>query len=407
MAYTIVRSNGTTLCTIPDGTINTQNSSLGLPGRNAPSYGQTLDTNFVRMLENFADGNVPSYPLRGQLWYNTTLNTLNICPADGTTNAAQWTTIATTSSGGTATLGNVTVTGNITTNNISVANATASDTVTARLVTVSANLTATNANITGAEIGTLVTSTVTSGATTTAGSLTGEWSVYGNASGSSFSINTGNITFTSNTVGVKCDNYMYSNGAPFNPSGTYDNANVFNFLTGRSSVTSFYNTDAPNANLQVNTLEADGLTGGGPISGQWTITTGSRLQATYADLAERYEADGNYAPGTVLELGGEKEVTLASELSDNVFGVVSTNPAYLMNATAGDDDTHPAIILAGRAHIKAIGVIKKRDRLVSAGNGYARAGTAEEITPFNVLGRALQNKDDDGAGTVEAVVIVR
>ena len=71
MAYTIVKSDGTVLTTIADGTINTTSTTLGLPGRNYAGYGQSLDTNFVHMLENFADGNVPANPIRGQLWYDT------------------------------------------------------------------------------------------------------------------------------------------------------------------------------------------------------------------------------------------------------------------------------------------------------------------------------------------------
>ena len=71
MAYTIVKSDGAVLTTIADGTINTTSTSLGLPGRNYAGYGQTLDTNQVHMLENFADGTPPANPLRGQLWYNT------------------------------------------------------------------------------------------------------------------------------------------------------------------------------------------------------------------------------------------------------------------------------------------------------------------------------------------------
>ena len=67
MAYTIVKSDGNVLTTIPDGTINTTSTSLGLPGRNYAGYGQALDTNFVHLTENFADGTVPPNPLRGQL----------------------------------------------------------------------------------------------------------------------------------------------------------------------------------------------------------------------------------------------------------------------------------------------------------------------------------------------------
>ena len=114
MAYTIIRSNGSTLTTIQDGTINTTSTSLSLPGRSWSGYGQAFDTNFVRITESFASGSPPPNPLKGQLWYNTSTNTLNVCPADGTLTASSWLTLTSTSTSGTATFANVTVTGNLT-----------------------------------------------------------------------------------------------------------------------------------------------------------------------------------------------------------------------------------------------------------------------------------------------------
>jgi hypothetical protein len=132
---------------------------------------------------------------------------------------------------------------------------------------------------------------------------------------------------------------------------------------------------------------------------------GTSIQAQYADLAERFHADAEYSPGTVLSMGGMAEVTLADEeLSESVFGVVSTRAAYLMNSGAGTDKTHPAIAVSGRVPVRVIGKVNKGDRLVSAGNGLARVGLKNEITPFNVIGRALANKTDDQEGVVYAIV---
>lgn len=134
---------------------------------------------------------------------------------------------------------------------------------------------------------------------------------------------------------------------------------------------------------------------------------GTAVKAQYADLAERFEADAEYDAGTVVELGGDAEITMVrDELSDEVFGVVSTRAAYLMNAGSGDDVTHPAIAVSGRVPVKVIGQVRKGSRLVSAGNGIARAATKQEITPWNVIGRALENKNSDGLGVVEAIVKV-
>ena len=395
MAYTIIRSNGSVLTTIQDGTINTQSTSIGLPGRNQASYGQVIDTNFVRMLENFANDSVPINPIRGQLWYNTLDSTLRVCPADSTTVASNWIVLTSSTSAGDTTLGNVNVTGNIIGNNLAINNAITGNSITVSNATVSANLNAANANIGTANITTTNTRVVNAGSSTTTGVVTGVWTFNGNTSGNGIVLGQGNVAFSSATYGVKCDNYMYGNGAPFTPTGTYSNSNVASYLptyTGTiqpSSVTTAY------------------IGGGGTIANVWTLATGARIQATYADLAERYEADQTYPPGTVVELGGEKEITsVKDDLSDNVFGVISNTAAYLMNSTVGDDSTHPAVALAGRVQVKVVGMITKGDRLVSAGNGLARAGTKEEITAFNTIGRALANKDDAGEGIVEAVVII-
>ena len=138
-----------------------------------------------------------------------------------------------------------------------------------------------------------------------------------------------------------------------------------------------------------------------------TTFNGNASTANYADLAERFEADEVLEPGTVVELGGVNEITQAiGELTDNVFGVISTNAAYLMNAGAGASDTHPPVAMNGRVPVKVIGQVSKGDRLVSAGNGFARAATQGEITAFNVIGRSLENKTTNGTGTVEAIVKV-
>lgn len=130
--------------------------------------------------------------------------------------------------------------------------------------------------------------------------------------------------------------------------------------------------------------------------------------ALYADVAERFEADELLEPGTVVELGGAKEITRSrSDLSENVFGVISTRPAYTMNGGAGEDDTHPKVAMTGRVPVKVVGYIKKGDRLVSAGDGLARAALPGEATAFNTIGRALVDKQTPEPGTIEAIVTIK
>jgi hypothetical protein len=135
---------------------------------------------------------------------------------------------------------------------------------------------------------------------------------------------------------------------------------------------------------------------------------GTSSSALYADVAERFSADAIYEAGTVVELGGTNEITRSiTELSDSVFGVISTRAAYLMNSGAGSDLTHPPVAMTGRVPVKCIGVVHKGDRLVSAGNGVARSAQPGEATAFNVIGRALVDKLDTGPGQVEAIVAIK
>lgn len=403
MAYTIVKSNGQVLTTIPDGTINTSSTSLALPGRNYAGYGQYLDTNMVWLTENFANTSPPPNPLQGQLWYNTNANTLYVCPADGTANANAWLALTTTSSGGTTTFGAVNVTGNITSNNMSVINGIQADTITVRLATVTANATIADANVTTANIGTLGTRVITTGSQSTTGNLTGAWTVNGASSGNALIVTGGNIA----TIGIRTDNYYYANGSPFNPAGTYNNGNVFDYLTGSNAVTRFTGAISVSSATTANLTTGSSGTAG-QITGNWTLTGGSRLTATYADLAERFEADAYYDAGTVVELGGEKEIrSVQYELSEDVFGVVSDTAAYLMNGAAGTDETHPPIAVSGRVQVKVTGIIKKGQRLVSAGNGIARAALPSEATAFNTIGRSLVDKLNTDVGTVLAMVTIK
>ena len=402
MAYTIVKSDGTVLTTIADGTINTTSTSVGLPGRNYAGYGQALDTNFVHQIENFAASTPPANPLRGQLWYDINNNLLKICPTDGQSNANAWITVAVSSSTSTSSFGTVQVTGNLQANNITSNNSITGNSITVAYATVTANATIANANLTGTTTAANLTTTyITTGGNTTAGNLVGTWTANGGLSGNALIVTNGNIVAV---TGIKTDNYYYANGSPFNPTGTYNNGNVFDYLTGSNAVVQFSGNIAP-TRITTSIITTGANTTAGNITGNWTLTAGSRFNATYADLAERFEADTYYDAGTVVELGGNKEITAVQyELSEDVFGVVSDTAGYLMNAMAGDDNTHPPIAVGGRVKVKVTGKVKKGQRLVSAGNGIARAAKQGEATAFNIIGRSLENKTTDDVGAVEAFV---
>jgi len=120
---------------------------------------------------------------------------------------------------------------------------------------------------------------------------------------------------------------------------------------------------------------------------------GAAVNARYADLAERYLADAVYEPGTVLMFGGEYEVTeCAHDSCTQVAGVVSTNPAYLMNHQL-EGDNIVDLALTGRVPTKVTGTVRKGDMMVSAGNGRARAEDNPRVG--SVIGKALENSEGD------------
>lgn len=200
-----------------------------------------------------------------------------------------------------------------------------------------------------------------------------------------------NVTFTLGNIANRWSNV-------FTQSMLIGNVYAANVDVFRTNVSTVYvsSTILPTTNVAVNLGS----------TGMWFNTFyGKSIQAQYADLAERFESDQPYAAGTVVAIGGTKEITAESdELSDEVFGVISTRAAYLMNGAAGTDETHPPVAVSGRVPVRVIGRVRKGDRLVSAGNGLARAGAKNEITAWNVIGRSLEDKLDISEGTVEAIV---
>jgi hypothetical protein len=150
--------------------------------------------------------------------------------------------------------------------------------------------------------------------------------------------------------------------------------------------------------ITVTSITTGSETTAGTITGAWSLT--GKFQATYADLAENYEADEDYDPGTVVELGGEKEVTLAEDSTCRVAGVVSTNPAYLLNKECPGKHV-VAIALQGRVPVKVRGRVRKGDFLVSGGNGFARPSSNPVYG--SVIGKAIENFDGI-EGVIEVMI---
>ena len=149
--------------------------------------------------------------------------------------------------------------------------------------------------------------------------------------------------------------------------------------------------------VQTTTLTTGSNATAGTITGDWTLTAGSTLQATYADLAEKYTTDDEYEPGTVLKFGGTAELTKSDTSNDHrVAGVVSTNPAYKLNS----DIDGQYLALSGRVPVKVTGSVSPGDILVSSNvPGHAEVNNIAESG--RIIGKAITA---DANGVCEALV---
>jgi hypothetical protein len=197
----------------------------------------------------------------------------------------------------------------------------------------------------------------------------------------------GNLTVTGNTsINNTVTNF------------TTQSANVIQvgYLSGNNSINSGSITVTgnilPSANLSYNI---------GSTTSWYNNLYGKSTQALYADLAENYLADRTYPPGTVLMFGGEKEVTMSDPDSTKVAGVVSTNPAHLMNGALQGANVTP-VALMGRVPCLIIGPVSKGDMLVSAGWGYAKTNNFPNVG--QVIGKALEDFPSQAKGVIEVVV---
>jgi hypothetical protein len=397
MAYTINLTNGTIFATIADGTINTT-SSMTLVGKNYAGYGQFLDDNFIHLLENGANTTAPAAPLTGQLWWDTTNTLLKVY------NGSTFKTISAATASATAPTSNVT--GDLwydTTNQqvkvytgsaflvVGPAYTSASGTAGAIPETINDN-TASPHYVTSMYVNNVRVAIYSSDATFNAAAPVSALfpTVYkgmtmSNATGTNIS---GNLTSTGNIV--------IAAGGTTTATFSSDSIISENFVGNVVSAQSIAHTGA-NAVGNI-----------GSSSSYFNQVFATATTALYADVAERFAADEFLEAGTVVELGGTAEITRSrEELSENVFGVISTRAAYLMNGGAGENDTHPPVAMTGRVPVKVVGIIHKGDRLVSAGSGIARAAQPGEATSFNVIGRSLVDKLTPESGTIEAIVTIK
>jgi len=191
-----------------------------------------------------------------------------------------------------------------------------------------------------------------------------------------------------------------------NASGTWGIS-----ISGTAALATSVTATANNtANETVYLTFVDGATGTQGIETDTNLTynpstnvlSTTASQAQYADVAEMYTADADYDPGTVVVFGGEKEVTVSTQSHDTaVAGVVSTNPAYLMNS----DETGVAVALLGRVPCKVLGPVRKGQLLVqSQHEGVAQRLNDAHYAPGCIIGKALENIENIETKTIEVVI---
>ncbi len=541
MAYKINNTFGTLLVTLADGTIDTTTTDLTLIGKGYAGFGESLNENLVKLLENFNNTSAPNNKIQGQLWYDKTNNQLNVYtgtkfkplgPAPSSTaptnavlgdewfdttnkqyyvyDGSAWTLIGPTTVAGSGVTNAIpeTVQDNTGVNRDIlklVANDAVVGVVSNLAFTPSSSETAGAALIAagystvaqGIQLSSAVTSAKFRGTSTDSDSLGGvaaanylRSNANDTTSGSLGVLNDLGITIGAGsdvTMQLSSDDFTIAQTTEnkdiiftVNDGGTQTEALRIKGSTGRiehlrvgdltvdgtntimNTVTLSVedniielnrnissNAGMPNySGLKVNrgasssateqnlywvwdeTFADDGTTIHGNAGGAWTAFKGAdgdteleaptlvdlranivhatSTSAQYADLAERYASDTELEPGDVVILGGNEEVTKCiKELDNAVFGVVSDSPAFLMNAQAGNNNTHPMIALKGRVFVKITGKGKAGDRIVSAGNGDARVASLEECTHFNVLGRLLSDKYSDNTALTECVIGVK
>jgi hypothetical protein len=132
--------------------------------------------------------------------------------------------------------------------------------------------------------------------------------------------------------------------------------------------------------------------------------SGTATTAKYADLAENYLSDEHLDPGDVVIFGGRKEITISYRYADTrLAGVISTDPAYLMNSDL--EDSYP-VALTGRVPCKVLGPVLKGDVLVSSDLvGVAQALRSDsDFRPGCILGKSLEDHPNNTIKTIEVVV---
>jgi hypothetical protein len=216
-----------------------------------------------------------------------------------------------------------------------------------------------------------------------------------------------NVSTTGNITGAALtSNASITAVTTLRAAGGIQNTPIGNATASTANLTSYTVTGLSyhNGNVITNNIlpfgNANANIGSGAL--QFNTVFAKATSAQYADLAEIYKSDSNYEPGTVVIFGGEKEITVTNNSHDTrVAGVISTNPAYLMNSGA----TGLPVAFTGRVPCLVKGLVRKGDLLVTSDEyGVSQGINSAMYSPGCVFGKSLENKLSEGTELIEVAV---
>jgi hypothetical protein len=385
MAYIVNKTDNTASpnqYTVQDGVINTQ-TDLSFIGKGYAGYGEAIAENFLHLLENFSNSTAPTKPIKGQLWFDSANNRLKVYTgADFVPSGGNVPYQATQPSA--INQGDLWIDSD--TGQLYFYNGSSSILVGPPASTGTKN---------GFEFETILDSTDASQDIT-------KWYnddvLIAIISGNSFTPKVSISGFSTIQQGITLNSSTnVLGGTLVGNADTATEATNVTVSANNSANETVYLTFVDGA-IGTQGIETDTSLSYNPSTNVLTTTASS---ARYADLAEIYESDAEYDVGTVVIFGGEKEITISKEGNDiRVAGVISDNPAYLMNSEA----TGLPVALAGKVKCKVVGHINKGDMLSShpTHNGVAKKTHDPQVG--EVIGKALEDYDSDEIGTINIVV---
>jgi hypothetical protein len=380
MPYSINRYNGTEITVVEDGTINST-LDIKLIGKNYAGYGEVQNENFVNLLENFSGTGEPPRPLSGQLWYDSDKNKLKFFDKNN-----KWRTTGGAEIGGTAPSG-------LSTGDFWF------DDANSQLYAKSAAggyvligpQTASGQGVTQFVSETVIDDTNQPHAIMSA--VVNDVTTY-IISADEFTLDNA-INSKIGFANIKKGLTLVNTGI----SGITTTSHRFWGTASNSLKAEALNVDGTSRTATANAATGNTVAarnGSGDIFAN--VFQGVASSAKYADLAEHYLADAEYAPGTVVIIGGNKEIT-ASRWGKRAIGAVSTNPAYLMNSELKGGTP---VALKGRVPVKVIGRVNKGDELIAADNGCATVAVPHASGVFAV---ALESSDDASEKLIESIIL--